>query len=207
MKKYKNGPILLLISAVSLLLASSCIDAITKHILIYKASYDFLQFQEIVIENGIEIESSYSDTEFEKILTGEYEDRSWNIVFEDSTTGKQIARTVGFRCYGETEIKELNDDWAEEGSSKYFYSCDGESIDWQIGDKVSASSFVYLFDFRRSDLVFTSTYCDGECMENYTTKTDYIYTYDIRQWVNDEYIRTASTDDANFLQNLYENFR
>lgn len=198
---------MLLISIASLLLASSCIDAITKYNLINKASYDFLQFQEIVLENGIDIESSYSEREFENVLTGDYEDRSWNIVFDDSTLGNQISRTVGFRCYGDTEIQELNADWAKEGSSEYFYSCDGESINWQIGDKANASSFMYFFDFRGSDLVFTSTYCDGECMENDSTLTDYIYQYDIRQLMDNEYVRTASTKEANFLHNLYENFK
>ena len=207
MKKYNSRAILLLISIASLLLASSCIDAITKYSLINKASYDFLQFQEIAIKNGIDIEPNYSEREFENVLTGEYEDRSWNIIFEDSTSGEQISRTVGFRCYGETEIQELNADWVEEGSSEYFYSCDGESIDWQIGDKASASSFLYFFDFKSSDLVFMSTYCDGECIDFDNTKTDYIYKYDIRQRVDGEYVRTASTDDANFLLNLYENFK
>lgn len=207
MKKFNNGAKLFLISAAFILLLSSCIDTITKRNLIYKATYDFLQFQQIAIENGIDIEPRYSDTGFGKVLTGDFEDRSWDIVLKDSTSGELISRTVGFRCYGETEIQELDADWSEDGSSEYYYTCDGESIKWHIGDNASVSSFTYFFDFRSSELVFTSIYCDGECMENDTTQTDYIYEYDIRQLVDDEFVRTASTNDANFLLNLYEDFK
>lgn len=207
MKRNNLGIKLILNFAAILLLASSCIDAITKHNLIDKASYDFLQFQEIAIENGIDIEPRFSETEFGKVLTGDFEDRSWDIVLKDSTSGEQISRTVGFRCYGDTEIQELDVDWAEKGSSEYYYTCDGEKVAWQIGDKANASYFTFFFNFRSSVLVFSSTYCDGECMERDSTLTDYIYKHNIRQRVDDEYIRTASTDDANFLLNLYRDFK